>query len=137
MRIIKTALFVCWLLLLSVAIASDNKHSYSPEDGFVTNAETAIQIAEAVWLPIYGSAINDKRPFTAELKIEYNLSNDANVKITILDVFGTRVVTLVDKYRPEGIYSLRWQPNNIPQGTYFLHINIGRYVSVKEIIYVK
>ena len=64
----KIILLLCWLLLSSVANASDAKHSFKPNDGYVPNAETAIKIAEAVWLPIYGSAINDKRPFIAKLK---------------------------------------------------------------------
>ena len=39
---------------------------YFPPEGFVPNAETAIRIAEAVWLPIYGEDIYDKQPFIAE-----------------------------------------------------------------------
>ena len=31
------------------------------------NAETAIKIAEAIWLPIFGDAIYDSKPFVAEL----------------------------------------------------------------------
>ena len=34
----------------------------------VPNAETAIKIAIAVWLPIYGDRIYDEKPFHAELK---------------------------------------------------------------------
>jgi hypothetical protein len=36
-------------------------------EGYVPNDETAIKIAEAVWLPIYGSEIYDYRPFKAKL----------------------------------------------------------------------
>lgn len=31
------------------------------------NEATAIRIAEAVWLSIYGKSIDEKKPFTAEL----------------------------------------------------------------------
>lgn len=46
-------------------------HNYSSPNKFqnyVPNAETAIKIAEAIWLPIYGESINSKKPFTATLK---------------------------------------------------------------------
>ena len=33
---------------------------------YVPNGETAIKIAEAVWLPIYGEEIYQKLPFTVE-----------------------------------------------------------------------
>ncbi len=45
------------------------QHSYKPERGFVPDQATAIAIAEAVWLPIYGKGTLDKeRPFKAILK---------------------------------------------------------------------
>jgi len=41
---------------------------YTPKDGFVPNETTAINIAKAIWLPIYGNNILDKSPFNAILK---------------------------------------------------------------------
>lgn len=41
---------------------------YRPKAGYVPDAATAIKIAEAVWLPIYGEeTLKDERPFTARL----------------------------------------------------------------------
>jgi hypothetical protein len=43
-------------------------HSYVPPDGFVPDAATAIRIAEAVWIPVYGAdMIGKERPFNATL----------------------------------------------------------------------
>jgi NTF2 fold immunity protein of polymorphic toxin system component len=39
-----------------------------PEAGYVPDAETAMRIAEAVWLPIYGAAVLEKRPWSARLE---------------------------------------------------------------------
>jgi hypothetical protein len=39
----------------------------APPNGFVPNAETAAEIAEAIWLPIYGEAIKDERPYKVSL----------------------------------------------------------------------
>jgi hypothetical protein len=40
--------------------------SVKPKDGFVPNAETAVKIAEAVLIPVYGEKkINEERPFKA------------------------------------------------------------------------
>src|ERR1700694_3852686 len=49
---------------------------------YVPNAETAIKIAEAVWLPIYGEKIYENKPFKAKLKnsnvwiVQGTLKND-------------------------------------------------------------
>ena len=50
------------------ASSENNKHSFIPEQGFVPDENTAIKIAEAVWLPIYGDSIYNKKPFVASLK---------------------------------------------------------------------
>jgi hypothetical protein len=50
----------------NVQIPEELEECYLPEEGMVPDAETAIKIAETVWLPIYGSSINDQRPFQAE-----------------------------------------------------------------------
>lgn len=39
---------------------------YVPENGVVPDESTAIKVAEAVWLPIYGEGIYSKQPFVAE-----------------------------------------------------------------------
>jgi hypothetical protein len=41
---------------------------YKPPKGYVPDATTAIRIAEAVWIPIYGQAkLSDEKPFNARL----------------------------------------------------------------------
>ncbi len=43
------------------------KRSNPKTDGYVPNSETAIKIAEAIWLPIYGNSIYENKPFVGEL----------------------------------------------------------------------
>ncbi len=54
-------------LVCSSALAEKQQHTYMPEEGYVPNARTAIKIAEAIWLPIYGAGIYGKKPFVAKL----------------------------------------------------------------------
>jgi hypothetical protein len=43
--------------------------SYAPKDGYVPDASTAIAIADAVTVPIYGrSTVDQEKPLRAELK---------------------------------------------------------------------
>lgn len=41
--------------------------SNSNKDGYVPDESTAIKIAEAIWLPIYGDKIQENKPFRASL----------------------------------------------------------------------
>jgi hypothetical protein len=49
---------------------STNKtHGFTPTDGFVPDSQTAVKVAEAVLIPVYGEKqICSEEPFTAELK---------------------------------------------------------------------
>jgi NTF2 fold immunity protein len=50
---------------------SQSTPSYVPPDGFVPDAATAVRIAEAVWIPIYGAQqIAKEKPFKATLKVD-------------------------------------------------------------------
>ena len=47
---------------------SGEKHNYKPKEGYVPDEETAIQIAVAVWMPIYGEKqIEGEKPYRAKL----------------------------------------------------------------------
>jgi hypothetical protein len=62
------ALLVSLVSLLSCS-AANSRAKWVPDKGFVPDELTAIVIAEAVWIPIYGEkAIAAERPFRAKLE---------------------------------------------------------------------
>jgi len=63
-------LFVVIITLsATLVLAQQDKHSYKPEGGYVSDAATAIKVAEAVLVPIYGEeTISKEKPLKAELK---------------------------------------------------------------------
>ncbi len=61
------ALF-CILLTALIVFANGERKTFVPKDGYVPDAETAIRIAEAVWIPIYGAkSIEGQKPFRVQL----------------------------------------------------------------------
>jgi len=69
---LKRALPVLLLIILvafSVVAMNLQKSKKTPmKKGYVPDKETAIKIAEAIWLPIYGEGIYNCKPFVAELR---------------------------------------------------------------------
>lgn len=54
---------------LVLAVTLGLPQNYVPNSGFVPDAKTAIKIAEAVLVPVYGETkIREEEPFTANLK---------------------------------------------------------------------
>jgi len=92
------------ILLISVSIITsgalqrkppvDNRRNqigYIPIDGFVPDEATALKIAEAVWLPIYGKKIYNKKPFKARLEngvwyIEGSLPSSAQGGVPYIEI---------------------------------------------------
>jgi len=67
----KIILFLIATLILSnsfLLAVDPEKHNYKPREGYVPDETTAIKIAEAVWLPIYGDTIYTEKPFKTVLK---------------------------------------------------------------------
>jgi NTF2 fold immunity protein len=57
------------ILLAGILFAEEPKFSFKPAQGYVPDEKTAIAIAVAVWLPIYGEKqIESEKPFHATLK---------------------------------------------------------------------
>ena len=55
-------LVILLILITNLIVVSENsRNCIKPKDGFVPDKETTIKIAEAVWYPIYGERINNKK----------------------------------------------------------------------------
>ena len=66
-----TSVVVLALVLVLPAFSVDDlkPHTVIPKEGLVPNEQTAIAIAVAIWIPIYGQQNIDKqKPFKAWLK---------------------------------------------------------------------
>lgn len=63
------ALYFFISMVTVMSADSAEMSTYIPPNGFVPNEATAIQIAEAVWIPIYGEQqIKGERPYQASLQ---------------------------------------------------------------------
>lgn len=85
-------------------------------------------------------------PFSMSTNIQYSLENDSKVNISIYDVNGSRIITLVDESKIKGKYYVDWDGRNksgekAANGVYFYRITITGsdkdYIETKELIFTK
>ena len=56
------------VLAITALVIAEGKHNYKPKEGYVPDEKTAIRIAVAVWIPIYGEKqIEEEKPYQAKL----------------------------------------------------------------------
>jgi hypothetical protein len=62
-----TSLILSFLLGCHSSEEGNQNSSGKKNDGYVPDALTAKKIAEAVWLPIYGTSVLDEKPYQARI----------------------------------------------------------------------
>lgn len=64
-------------------------------------------------------------PFNPSTTIAYELPEKSHVLLTVYDVLGREVRTLVDQNEPAGSYRLIFDASNIPSGVYFYRLVVS------------
>ena len=80
---------------------------------------------------------NYPNPFNPSTVISYGIPKDAYVDITVYDLLGKKVSSLVNEYKPAGSYNVTFNAANLPSGTYIYTIKAGSYVSSKKMVLMK
>ena len=76
-------------------------------------------------------------PFTAVTHIPFALSRPAFVTLTIHDLLGRRVATLVAEQRPAGRYEVAWDGAGAASGVYFYRLAAGGRVTTRKMVLVR
>ena len=85
---------------------------------------------------------NYPNPFNPVTTVQYQLPREADVKVTVYDVLGRRVKTLVKETQPAGDYRMQWNGNNnagqaVAAGVYLLVFQADRTQRVHKMLLLK
>jgi hypothetical protein len=83
---------------------------------------------------------NYPNPFNSSTAITYQLAESAVVSITIFDLLGSRVTSLINQKQTEGYHVIQWEAA-VPSGIYFYQINAKSnqfvYNDIKKMVLMK
>jgi hypothetical protein len=85
---------------------------------------------------------NYPNPFNPQTVIKYDLPKPEHVRITIYNILGQKVKTVVDEDQQAGYKSANWdgkddQGKDVSTGIYFFQIKVGDFSTVKKMILLK
>tara|TARA_Y100001935_G_scaffold177816_1_gene147219 strand:+ start:99 stop:3344 length:3246 start_codon:yes stop_codon:yes gene_type:complete len=85
---------------------------------------------------------NYPNPFNPNTQIRYDLPEDANVNITIYDIMGRSIRSLVNSNQTAGYRSIRWDGKNnlsegVSAGMYIYMIQTGEFSQTKKMVLLK
>ena len=115
------------------------------------NSELTVQIGVGVEVAIDESGLtpfefalhqNYPNPFNPETNIQFDVAENSDVNVSIFNIMGQKVATLVNGNMDAGIYHIKWNGLSdkgiaLPSGMYFYKMKSSEYQSVKKLVLVK
>jgi hypothetical protein len=90
-----------------------------------TEFPTLVGESDSQILPItFGLEQNYPNPFNAATIIPFCLSRDGHAEISLFDVRGRKITTLLSTCLPKGTHSIQWNANNSKNGVYLCQMKI-------------
>jgi len=85
----------------------------------------------------YALSQNYPNPFNPVTTLSFDLPEANQVKVTVHNLLGEVVVTLVDDYRPAGRYTIQWDAREFPSGMYLVRMESGTYGFTRKMMLLK
>ncbi|MBS1518067.1 MAG: T9SS type A sorting domain-containing protein [Bacteroidetes bacterium] len=82
---------------------------------------------------------NFPNPFNPNTKISYSLqfTGEREVNLSVYDVLGNEVATLVNGKQSSGSYSVEFNGSNFSSGIYFYRLSAGEFNDTKRMVLIK
>jgi len=65
---------------------------------------------------------NYPNPFNPSTSVKFEIPEQSQVTLKVVDVLGKEVATLVNETKERGFYTVHWNASNIPSGVYFYRL---------------
>lgn len=83
---------------------------------------------------IYSLEQNVPNPSQGSTVIQYELKEAGNVKITLYNINGQLISTLVDDYKEFGVYTVNLDTKNLQTGVYIYKIEVNDFIADKKML---
>jgi hypothetical protein len=124
-----------------VLIRKEKLFFFNPATGALVGTTTVITNVsrdETVGIPLtFALHQNYPNPFNPSTTISYDLPVRSRVKLSIYNLLGQEVATLVNGEQEPGRYNVKFDASGLPSGIYFYRLEAGKFVDVKKMILVK
>ena len=76
-------------------------------------------------------------PFNPVTQITYWVPERAHVRLSVYDVSGRLVTTLVDDVRDSGEHTVGWRADDLPSGVYFCRLEVDDFSANRKVMLLK
>jgi len=80
---------------------------------------------------------NYPNPFNPRTEISFSLPRMSFVNLSVYNLLGQKVETLINKEMEAGQYSVTWDGSNVGSGIYFYRLESGDFIETKKMLLLK
>ena len=107
-----------------------------PNMGYSTEATVVQQEVEKA-PHAFALYSNYPNPFNPSTTIVYQLDQSRHVTLSIHDIQGRMVETLIDDFQNSGIYKIKFDGRHLPSGVYIYHLSTPTQFSSRKMVLVQ
>ena len=104
------------------------------EEILITNSQELIEIIHTSNFKLYDAYPN---PFNSKTNIEFILTSDSKVSLSVYDISGRVVETIIDTEYKTGFHRVSWDAQKHASGIYLFQLNTKNYTESKKVILLK
>jgi hypothetical protein len=98
---------------------------------------TSVAEQEAGIPATYTLQQNYPNPFNPSTSIAFSMSRTGFVSVTVYDILGREVSTLVNDVMEAGTHQVSWNASRMSSGVYFYKMQSGSFVEMKKMMLIK
>lgn len=126
------------IAIYSLAIDNQSFIYAGAKNGFVYRSVNPTDLPELQTIPYsYQLLQNYPNPFNPTTTIEYSIPQKEKVKITIYDIVGREIITLINQIQNAGAYKIKFIANELNSGIYFYKMETGNFSDTKKMLLIK
>ncbi|MGA8263209.1 MAG: phospholipase D-like domain-containing protein, partial [Ignavibacteriaceae bacterium] len=80
---------------------------------------------------------NYPNPFNPSTVITYSIPKESHVTLTVFNILGQQIKTLVDQEKSTGTYKVNFDGSGLSSGVYFYCVRAGDYFRVRKMLLLK
>lgn len=105
---------------------------------FVANVKTSAVAAGQTQRPqSFSLEQNFPNPFNPSTTIRYSIAQPEMVRLTVYDISGREVATLVNENKSEGSYEVQFNARNLASGVYLYRLKAGGFEQTRKFVLMK
>jgi hypothetical protein len=85
----------------------------------------------------FGLAQNYPNPFNPSTTIKFRLTQSGEVNLTVYDIMGGEIATLVNDFKPAGEHEVKFNASQLASGVYLYRLRMNNQVITKKMLLLK